>query len=144
MLESQFELHPLLKRDCIELLDLNLSTLLLMNDCQYPWFILVPKRADIDDIYQLDWQDQQQLLNESSALSEILMQVFKGKKMNVAAIGNVCPQLHLHHIVRYEDDVAWPKPVWGFRPAIAYSIEQLTELKAKLLPALKLVLKREK
>lgn len=143
MLENQFELHPLLKRDCIELLDLNLSKLLLMNDCQYPWFILVPKRADIADIYQLDWQDQQQLLNESSALSEILMQVFMGKKMNVAAIGNVCPQLHLHHIVRYEEDVAWPKPVWGYQPAIAYSSEQLTELKEKLLPALKLVLKQE-
>ncbi|GHE86709.1 HIT domain-containing protein [Thalassotalea profundi] len=143
MLENQFELHPLLKRDCIELLDLKLSKLLLMNDCQYPWFILVPKRADITDVYQLDWQDQQQLLNESSALSEILMQVFMGKKMNVAAIGNVCPQLHLHHIVRYEDDAAWPKPVWGYQPTIAYSSEQLTELQEKLLPALKLVLKQE-
>ena len=142
-METTFELHQALHRDCVEILDLKLSKLLLMNDSQYPWFILVPKRSNIEDIYQLDWQDQQQLLNESSALSEILMQVFTGKKMNVAAIGNVCPQLHLHHIVRYESDIAWPKPVWGFKPAIAYSAKEIDQLKAKLLPALKRVLMPE-
>eukprot|EP00919_Chromeraceae_sp_WS-2016_P017199 GHVR01041045.1.p1 GENE.GHVR01041045.1~~GHVR01041045.1.p1 ORF type:complete len:143 (-),score=10.38 GHVR01041045.1:126-554(-) len=142
-METTFELHHLLQRDCVEILDLKLSKLLLMNDSQYPWFILVPKRSNIEDIYQLDWQDQQQLLNESSALSEILMQVFTGKKMNVAAIGNICSQLHLHHIVRYESDIAWPKPVWGFKPAIAYSAKEIDKLKAKLLPALKRVLMPE-
>lgn len=137
---TNFTLHPLLKRDCIELLDLQLSTLLLMNDSQYPWFILVPKRVDVEDVYQLTWEEQQQLLNESSALSELLMSLFSGKKMNVAAIGNMCPQLHLHHIVRYENDIAWPKPVWGYKTAIPYSNSELINLKSKLLPALKKVL----
>ncbi|XQW86025.1 HIT domain-containing protein [Thalassotalea piscium] len=142
-METSFQLNPMLKRDCIELLDLTLSKLLLMNDSQYPWFVLVPKRIDIEDIYQLDWHDQQQLINESSALSEILMQVFVGKKMNVGALGNICPQLHLHHIVRFEDDVAWPKPVWGVKPSVAYTDDEITQLKLKLLPALKQVFMRE-
>ena len=135
-----FELHPLLKRDGIELLDLSLSKLLLINDSQYPWFVLVPKKVDVEDIYQLSWEDQQQLMNESSALCEVLMQYFSGKKMNVAAIGNMCPQLHLHHIVRYENDPAWPKPIWGYRTAVPYTQSELNSIEENLLPALKKVL----
>ncbi|GAA5136665.1 HIT domain-containing protein [Thalassotalea piscium] len=142
-MEAVFKLDPMLKRDCFELLELKLSKLLLMNDSQYPWFILVPKRTGIEDIYQLDWQDQQQLLNESSALSEILMQAFTGRKMNVAALGNMCSQLHVHHVVRFENDCAWPKPVWGYSPAIAYTEYEINALKTKLLPPLKKVLMPE-
>ena len=137
---DKFSLHEMLTRDCIELMELPLSTLLLMNDSQYPWFILVPRVAEIADIYQLDWQQQQQFLNESSLLSELLMQQFNGDKMNVAALGNICPQLHVHHIVRYKGDKAWPKPVWGQFPAIAYSKEELASIKDKLIPALNSIL----
>ena len=137
---DKFSLHEMLTRDCIELMELPLSTLLLMNDSQYPWFILVPRVADIADIYQLDWQQQQQFLNESSLLSELLMQQFNGDKMNVAALGNICPQLHVHHIVRYKGDKAWPKPVWGQFPAIAYSQQELASIKDKLIPALNSIL----
>jgi diadenosine tetraphosphate (Ap4A) HIT family hydrolase len=137
---SEFTLHPLLEKDCIELIDFPLSKLLLMNDCQYPWFVLVPRIKDIQDIYQLDWSQQQQLLNESSLLSELLMDTFQGRKMNVAALGNICPQLHIHHIVRFEQDKSWPKPVWGAFPAIAYSENEIESLKLKLLPALKTIL----
>lgn len=133
---EDFTLHKLLQRDCIELIDLPLSKLLLMNDSQYPWFILVPKVKDIKDIYQLDWPEQQQFLNESSLLCELLMQIFQGTKMNVAALGNVCSQLHVHHIVRFEHDKAWPKPVWGVFPAQPYSEEELESLKERLLPGL--------
>lgn len=133
---TSFKLHELLQRDTVELLDFPLSRLLLMNDSQYPWFVLVPRVANVEDIYQLDWQQQQQFLNESSMLSEVLMQLFKGAKMNVAALGNVCPQLHVHHIVRFSDDIAWPKPVWGAFPMKSYEEKQLQELKSSVMPAL--------
>jgi len=138
-----FKLHEFLQRDAIELVDLPLSTLLLMNDSNYPWFVLVPRVDNIQDIYQLDWQQQQQFLNESSMLSEILMQLYQGTKMNVAALGNICPQLHVHHIVRFADDIAWPKPVWGEVAMKPYTDGELAQLKDKVLPALSKILTQE-
>ena len=135
-----FSLHPQLAHDCFELAELPLCKLLLCNDKAYPWFILVPKVNDISDIYQLDWQQQQQLLNESSLLSELLMQVFNGDKMNVAALGNVVEQLHVHHVVRYKVDSCWPKPIWGQQPLTPYSENDLANIKAKLLPKLSIIL----
>lgn len=136
----EFILHPQLAKDCLELAELPLCKLLLCNDSAYPWFILVPKVTDIGDIYQLDWQQQQQLLNESSLLSELLMQVFAGDKMNVAALGNVVEQLHVHHVVRFKSDVSWPKPIWGQQPLTPYTEVELAELKDKLLPKLATVI----
>lgn len=133
---TDFILHPMLANDTVTLAELPLSRLLLSNDKQYPWFILVPRVNDIQDIYQLEWQDQLQFLNESSLLSELLMQVFKGDKMNVAALGNICPQLHVHHIVRFKTDAAWPAPVWGKFPAIKYSVEEIEEIKTTIIPLL--------
>ena len=133
---TDFILHPMLANDTVTLAELPLSRLLLSNDKQYPWFILVPRVNDIQDIYQLEWQDQLQFLNESSLLSELLMQVFKGDKMNVAALGNICPQLHVHHIVRFKTDAAWPAPVWGKLPAIKYSVEEIEEIKTTIIPLL--------
>ena len=137
--ETLFTLHPQLAKDGIELAQFPLCKLLLCNDSAYPWFILVPKVADISEIYQLDWQQQQQLLNESSLLSELLMQVFSGDKMNVAALGNVVEQLHVHHVVRFKSDAQWPKPIWGQQALTPYSDEEVTELKAKLLPQLAVI-----
>jgi len=125
--------------DGIELADFPLCKLLLCNDSAYPWFILVPKIANMSEIYQLDWQDQQQLLNESSLLSELLMQVFAGDKMNVAALGNVVEQLHVHHVVRFKSDAQWPKPIWGQQALTPYSDEEVFALKAKLLPQLAVI-----
>jgi diadenosine tetraphosphate (Ap4A) HIT family hydrolase len=135
-MSNSFALHELLKRDAIKLMELPLSTLLLMNDSNYPWFVLVPRVDNIQDIYQLDWEQQLQFLNESSTLCEVLMQVFDGTKMNVAALGNVCSQLHVHHIVRFESDKVWPRPIWGALPMVAYQDSQLADIKAKILPAL--------
>ncbi len=116
-----FELHPRLAADSLLMGDFPLCRLLLMNDAQYPWFVLVPRREAIREIYQLKDRDQQQLLRESGVLSRTLMETFKGEKLNIAALGNIVPQLHLHHIVRYATDPAWPAPVWGRFPARAYS-----------------------
>ena len=94
-----------------------------MKDANYPWFILVPDRDDITEIYQLENTDQQQLIAESSALSRILCEQFNADKINIAALGNVVPQLHIHHIARYTSDAAWPAPVWGVQPALPYTEE---------------------
>lgn len=104
-----------------------LSTLLLSNDSNYPWCILVPCRENITEIYQLNTTDQQQLLLESSHLAKIMMRIFKGYKMNVAALGNVVSQLHLHHVVRYQSDATWPDPIWGKIPAKPYSNDHRTK-----------------
>lgn len=115
-----FTLHPRLASDCFVIGELELSTLLLMNDAQYPWCILVPRRTDVREIHELSDADQVQLLRESSLLGRALMRAFGGSKLNVAALGNVVPQLHLHHIVRFEHDPAWPAPVWGRHPPRPY------------------------
>lgn len=139
-MSEMFELHADLMRDGIEIADLPLCKLLLCNDSNYPWFIMVPRRVAVKDLYQLEWEDQLQFLNESSAVSEILMQCFNGEKMNVAALGNVTPQLHIHHVVRFAGDPVWPKPIWGQLPLKPYTEDELKQLKAKLLPMLKQVI----
>ncbi|MFT5635058.1 MAG: diadenosine tetraphosphate (Ap4A) HIT family hydrolase [Cognaticolwellia sp.] len=139
-MSEQFQLHPQLANDCFVIFDFPLSRLLLCNDSVFPWFILVPKVDGIKEIYQLDWQQQQQLLNESSMLSEVLMQEFNGDKMNVAALGNVVPQLHLHHIVRFENDACWPKPIWGQKALTPYTEEELEAIKSRITPKLSAIL----
>lgn len=84
-----------------------------MNDSQYPWFILVPRRDNIKEIYQLSGMDRQQLMNESCMLAEVINNLYRPDKLNIAAIGNLVPQLHLHHVARYQTDKAWPAPIWG-------------------------------
>ncbi len=131
-LELEFVLHPQLEADTWVVGDFPLCRLLLMKDANYPWFVLVPRRAGVTEIYHLDPKDRTQLIEESSALSETLADLFIARKMNVAALGNMVPQLHLHHVVRYEDDVAWPGPIWGVAEAKAYSDEQLNTIFRKL------------
>ena len=126
------KIHAQLAADCKVLGRFHLCHLLLMNDCNYPWFILVPDRDNIREIYQLEAADRKQLLDESCLLSEFLMSAFNGDKLNVAALGNQVPQLHLHHVVRYALDPAWPAPVWGKHPTVPYSADALDEIKSKL------------
>ena len=131
-----FQLHERLAADTHKLGESRLCDVLLMNDNTWPWVILVPRISGIREIYELPNEQQQRLLFESSALSEGMMQLFGGDKMNVAALGNMGPQLHLHHIVRFEGDAAWPGPVWGKQPPVPYTEEQLASVKAKLQPLL--------
>jgi len=98
-----------------------LSVLLLMNDARYPWFILVPQRRNISEIQQLCEADRYQLMDESCVLSQALREGFSADRINVAALGNVVSQLHVHHIARYRTDDAWPLPVWGRFPAVPYT-----------------------
>jgi diadenosine tetraphosphate (Ap4A) HIT family hydrolase len=111
-----------------------------MNDSQYPWFILVPQRKNITEIHHLPPHEQQQLTIESSWLATAIEQAFQADKINIAALGNMVPQLHVHHIARYKNDIAWPKPIWGLHPAIAYQKDEcdivIQHIKAHL-PTLK-------
>lgn len=116
-----FKLHPRLKEDCHVLGESDLSLLLLMDDARYPWFIMVPKRPDLKEIFELPEKEQLQLIKESSYLAHALSEAFKGDKINVASLGNVVSQLHIHHIVRFKNDPAWPGPVWGHSSAIPYT-----------------------
>jgi diadenosine tetraphosphate (Ap4A) HIT family hydrolase len=126
------DLHPQLQKDCLLVGRFPLCRLLLMHDANYPWFILVPDREGICEIFQLSEEDQIQLLRESSLLSAVLVERFHADKLNIAALGNVVPQLHLHHVVRYRDDPAWPAPVWGRVPARPYTPEGLSAVLAAL------------
>ncbi len=122
------ELHPQLSKDCYLLGRFSLCRLLLARDSNYPWFILVPDREDITEIYQLSEPDRSQLLLESSLLAEFLVKSFAADKLNIAALGNLVPQLHLHHVVRYQTDSAWPAPIWGKCAATAYDDRSLAAL----------------
>lgn len=131
-----FTLDARLAQDSLLLGRFPLCQLRLLNDANYPWFILVPERADIREIYQLTAADQQQLLLESSHLARHLADHFHADKLNIAALGNIVPQLHLHHIVRYQHDPAWPAPVWGKLPATPYTAAQIATLRETFCPAL--------
>jgi diadenosine tetraphosphate (Ap4A) HIT family hydrolase len=120
-------IHERLLTDCSVVGRFDLCHLLLMDDASYPWCILVPDREGIEEIYQLDENDQRQLLTESSHLGQAMMQLFSGDKLNIAALGNVVSQLHIHHIVRYRHDPAWPAPVWGHRPPASYDAAVLSK-----------------
>jgi diadenosine tetraphosphate (Ap4A) HIT family hydrolase len=126
VLDNQsFKLDERLGNDTVKLASWPLSEVLLMNDSQYPWVILVPRRAGVSEIYQLSELDQNQLLRESVFLGQQLMMIYSGDKLNVAALGNVVNQLHLHHVVRFEGDISWPAPVWGKHPVVQYTDDEL-------------------
>lgn len=127
-----FRLHPQLASDSITVGDFPLSRLLLMNDAHYPWCILVPRVPNVTEVFQLAEPDQQRLAAESVLLSRLLSDAFAADKMNVAALGNVVSQLHVHHVVRYRDDAAWPAPVWGRVPVQPCSESELSERLTRL------------
>jgi len=129
---SNFKLAPQLKNDTIELTTLALCKVLLMNDSQFPWIILVPQRANITELYQLNDNDLKQVHQESLMISKLMMEHFKGDKLNTGALGNIVSQLHLHHIVRYKNDALWPKPVWGNIKAAGYPESELASIKETL------------
>lgn len=126
MSEALFQLDARLENDTIHIASWPLCDLLLMNDSQYPWLILVPRVVDASELFDLSRSQRQQLDLESIYLSKTLMGIFEGVKLNVAALGNVVKQLHIHHVVRYSHDLSWPGPIWGKHPSVAYSAEELT------------------
>lgn len=133
-----FSLHPQLDADTCSIGELALSRILLMNCAELPWLILVPRRDNIQEWHTLDAEDQRQLHVESMGVSSVLMNLFDGDKLNIGALGNVVPQLHLHHIVRYKDDSVWPRPVWGNIKVSAYTDSDKKNITTLLQRALKL------
>jgi diadenosine tetraphosphate (Ap4A) HIT family hydrolase len=116
----EWSLHPQLAADTVPVGDLALSRVLLASDANYPWLILVPRMAGVTEITDLDPNEQVQLLGEMDAAARALKSITEFEKLNVAALGNVVAQLHVHVIGRRHADAAWPKPVWGVAPPSAY------------------------
>ena len=117
-----FELDPRLKADTHFILQWPLSQILLMDDRRYPWLILVPTRLNVSEPFDLTYEEQALLSRETMALGELMKEHFAADKVNIAALGNVVPQLHVHVIARFEDDDTFPSPVWGLGHAERYEL----------------------
>ncbi len=130
---SKFTLHPQLAQDTIEIGDLPLSRLLLMNNRRFPWLILVPRAAEVREIFELPESHRQQLMLEISSIAHVVSTMTGAFKMNIAALGNQVPQLHVHIIARFEGDAAWPNPVWngGLQPQ-PYTPQESAQILEKL------------
>ncbi len=131
-----FVLNSRLAADTFLVCDLKISRLLLMNDANYFWFILVPRKADLVELTDLSFEEQIEVLREINLVAKILKTDFAAEKLNIAALGNVVKQLHIHVIGRFENDAAFPKPVWGASPAKAYeekaALELINKVKLKI------------
>jgi diadenosine tetraphosphate (Ap4A) HIT family hydrolase len=130
--EPAWSLHPQLDADAVTLGDLPLSRVLLAKDASYPWVLLVPRRASVSEIIDLEAADQVELMREIAVASRALKAVTACDKLNVAAIGNVVAQLHVHVIARMRSDAAWPRPVFGLKPPVAYEAAALESFSAAL------------
>jgi diadenosine tetraphosphate (Ap4A) HIT family hydrolase len=131
-----FLLHDRLAADTVEVLRWPLCRVLLMTDATYPWLILVPERPDVSELFQLNPTDRHLLIEETTSASLALQRLFQADKMNVATLGNVVSQLHVHVIARHRGDPAWPRPVWGAVPAKPYTADALADRLALLRGAL--------
>lgn len=121
---NDFFLHAQLAKDTFFIKDLKLSKLLLMNDRRFPWVVLVPRHKDVRDMIDLLPGQQKNLFDEVNRISLVMRQFFNAEKLNVATIGNIVPQLHVHVVARFANDAAWPKPVWGYGTAQEYEPQQ--------------------
>lgn len=133
-----FKLDDRLANDTIELGSIGFNKVLLSKDSNYPWIILVPAINDLTEIHELTEDQQIELMQTITKLSAKLKETFGADKINVGALGNVVKQLHIHIVVRYEEDIAWPGPIWGKHPSKAYAQEDLTILAAGLKSVLEL------
>jgi len=136
-MKNGWRLHAQLADDTHPLASFALCELRLMDDANYPWLVLVPRIADAVELIDLDAAQRHALTDEIDRASRALREVFRPDKLNVAALGNLVPQLHVHAIARFRDDPAWPRPVWGTAAARRYSEEALIERVARLQTALR-------
>ena len=135
---SSFLLDPQLDNDTHEIGRLRLSRVLLMNDARFPWIILVPERAGMAELIDLAAADRTQLWDEITQTSEALRALYGPDKLNVAALGNMVRQLHVHVVARFTSDPAWPKPVWGSGPPVYYEPHQLGIIAGRLAKSLEI------
>ena len=131
--EARVELDPRLAKDTVFVADWQLCRVLLMDDGQFPWLVLVPRRAGLAEIDDLDEAGRTRLMHEIQRAMKTLRGVVGGDKLNVGALGNIVRQLHVHVVARRRDDPAWPGPVWGHGPAHHYLPEARDKLVAMLL-----------
>ena len=130
---ATFELDPRLEADTLPLADLPLCRALLMNDARYPWVVLVPRVSSVSEVFELSEEEQAQLWREATRLGAAMKEAFQGDKLNIATLGNVVSQLHIHLVVRYNDDASWPAPVWGNGTPKPYELAQQGERREQLL-----------
>jgi diadenosine tetraphosphate (Ap4A) HIT family hydrolase len=123
-------LHQRLQEETVEIISLALSRVLLMNDASFPWLILVPEREDIQEIHELGGGERSILIEEIAAASKIMQRLYSPDKINIGALGNLVPQLHIHIIGRFRSDRSWPGPVWGSGPGNPYSAGELNIISA--------------
>ena len=128
MPDTAWSLHPQLDRDTASLGDLPLSRVLVINDANYPWVLLVPRRAEIVEVIDLNEVERAQLMTEVTRVARALREVTACHKLNIAALGNAVPQLHVHIVARFRTDAAWPKPVWGVAPPRPYDRVEMHNL----------------
>ncbi len=133
-----FFLDSRLKNDTINIGKLQLSQALLMNDSRYPWIILVPELENVYEWTDLSKEDQATLHDESLLIQKVLKDLYDGQSLNVGKLGNIVSQFHLHHIVRFENDPAWPGPVWGHSSAVNYSPQELESRISEIKQALRI------
>ena len=122
---AAWSLHPQLTQDTIDIGDLPLCRVLVIKDAHYPWLLLVPRRPEVTEIIDLDEVGQAQLMTEVSRVARALKEVTRCDKLNIAALGNLVPQLHVHVIARRSNNAAWPRPVWGVMPPLAHDAEEV-------------------
>jgi diadenosine tetraphosphate (Ap4A) HIT family hydrolase len=128
MTAPDFALDPRLSADTVHLGDLALSRVLLMDDARFPWLVLVPRRAEVSEITDLAEADSTALWQEIRLACGVMQSLAKPDKINVAALGNIVSQLHVHVIGRFRSDPAWPGPVWGFGTRTPYPLHARAQL----------------
>lgn len=128
-----FCLDPRLAADSYLLSELPLCQLRLIDDARYPWLVLIPRRAGVSEVFELSVEDQHQMWREAAMIGRAVKADHAGDKLNIASLGNMVPQLHIHVIVRYQGDAAWPGPVWGQGKAEPYGPQGLAEVRERVL-----------
>jgi diadenosine tetraphosphate (Ap4A) HIT family hydrolase len=127
-----FSIHPQLEKDTEDLGRLDLCQVLLMRDSRFPWLILVPRLEGLRDLTDLNDTDLARAMTDTRRVAKAFDELFSPDKLNVAALGNMVPQLHLHVIARFTNDAAWPGPVWCKGEAVPYEAPQLASRVAEL------------
>ena len=130
---DHFEPDARLVEDSYPVTELPLCQLRLMNDTRFPWLVLIPRRRGVSEVFELEEADQQQLWREAGRLGRAFKTLMEADKLNVASLGNLVPQLHLHLVLRREGDAAWPGPVWGQGEAEHYDLDALAAMRDRVL-----------